>query len=434
MDQKKTVKKRKLKINKLLDFIFIVISLIFFIFCLIFYGYRLIKYYKVYNPKSESGERISTLSASIKDKTVTKGDGVYLENNNYIYKGNVTNNYINIDGYTFRILKASSDGKIDLVLDDAINNLMWNKNITDYTKSNIHNYINEVFGKTLNTKNLEKVSICLDKVTDIKKITCKNKNNDYYVRLLSVTDYLNSISNKTTFINEKDSIWLSDKNNEEVWYIEGNELSTYESDETYLVKPVITISDKAAVLSGDGTIDKPYIISKKEKKLTPGSYVLLGKDKYIVYEENDKTVNLVLEGTIPNIKNRFDSDSNIFSKNTYLGYYLNTTYYNNLPYKNIINEYKWNSGSYNNSYKDVTNKTVTTHIGLQNVADLKFNLQDEAVHLLTPGKSGYVYVLSKKMFESKVSTARYIRPVININKKEIKSGDGTKTSPYSLGV
>lgn len=433
---KKTVKKRRLKKKKLLDFIFIVISLVFFIFCLIFYGYRLVKYYKIYNPKSENGEKISTLSASIKDKTVTKGPGLYLENNNYVYKGEVNNNYINIDGYTFRILKVTSDGKIDLVLDSPINNLMWNKTITDYTKSDIHTYINEVFIKTLDTKSLLKTTICLDEVSDIKNITCKNKDSESYVRLLSVTDYLGSITDKTTFINEKDSIWLSDKNKDEVWYIDGSEISTYSPDETYLVKPVITISDKTAVLSGDGTINKPYIIKENKKELKVGSYVKLGIDTYIVYENLDKSINLVLDGTISagGIKSRFDSDSNIYGTNTYLGYYLNNSYYNNLSYKSIINPYNWNSGSYINSYKDVSSKTVNTFIGLQNVADLKFNLTDEAVHLITPGEYGYVYVLSKNMFQSKVNTERQIRPVININKKDIVSGDGTKNSPYSLGV
>ena len=64
----RTKKTRRLK-KGIFQTIFCFVSLIFIIGCCIFYGSRLIKYYKIYNPKSESGEAIQLISNALVQDT-----------------------------------------------------------------------------------------------------------------------------------------------------------------------------------------------------------------------------------------------------------------------------------------------------------------------------------------------------------------------------
>ena len=91
MEENKKVKKRKkkkiIKAPKV-QTIFCLISLLFVLGCCFYYGSRLIKYYKIYNPKSESGETLVNLASSIitGSSIVYEGDGLYISSGNYLYK------------------------------------------------------------------------------------------------------------------------------------------------------------------------------------------------------------------------------------------------------------------------------------------------------------------------------------------------------------
>ena len=78
---------------------FCILSFVFVLACGIYYGSRLIKYYKIYNPKAETGEVLLNLPSKIIEETeiVEKGDGLYNINGNYVYKGQKVNNYIIVD-------------------------------------------------------------------------------------------------------------------------------------------------------------------------------------------------------------------------------------------------------------------------------------------------------------------------------------------------
>ena len=117
MEEKKKIKKRKTKrIIKApkVQTIFCIISIIFIFSCCFYYGRRLIKYYKIYNPKSESGETLSNLASSIvtSSSIVYEGDGLYISGGNYLYKGVNVNNYIIIDNMLFRIVRINTDKTI----------------------------------------------------------------------------------------------------------------------------------------------------------------------------------------------------------------------------------------------------------------------------------------------------------------------------------
>lgn len=431
-------KKRRIKKAKLARFIFCICSLIFFLFCTIFYGCRLIKYYKIYNPKSENGESVDLLATKVtKDASVVyEGDGLYRVNGVYLFKGDVTNNYVYYSNMLWRIVKIGTDNTVELVLDEPINNLMWNKTITDYTNSDVHKYLNDVFLKTLNQDLLVQSTICTDLVTDIAKITCTNTYKESYVKLLSVTDYLNT-KVKKTFVNpENDSLWLSDRNKTKAWYVAGSNISSYSPEESYLIKPVVTLKMQTTAMGGKGTKDDPYVIEKTSKNIKPGSYVKLGTDTYIAYEVGKDTVKLILNGLYKegNFTYRFDRTNSTFSttKSGSLGNYLNTTLYNSLSYKDLLVETDWYTGSYKTSYKNIYENKVKAKIGLYNVTDLKYGLTSTESYLLTPGSTNTVYTLGKKMTTTKVTSTEAIRPAVAIKTPKIKSGDGTSKSPYEL--
>ena len=98
----------KKKKKKLLENIFQIISIAFIIGCFIFYGCRLVKYYKVFNPKkTEKNSGLLSIAIPKNSSIVTSGDGLYHIGGSYIYKGKVKNNYILFNGLMYRILKIN---------------------------------------------------------------------------------------------------------------------------------------------------------------------------------------------------------------------------------------------------------------------------------------------------------------------------------------
>ena len=132
---KKRRRRKKIFLPKI-QTLFCLVSLVFILGCFIYYGNRLIKYYKIYNPKTETGEVLLNLSSKIieSEKIEEENDGLYEINGNYVYKGKNVNNYLLLDQLLFRIIRINVDKSIDLVLDEYINRIPWNETITTYDK------------------------------------------------------------------------------------------------------------------------------------------------------------------------------------------------------------------------------------------------------------------------------------------------------------
>lgn len=438
-DTNRVSKKRRIKKTKLMCFVFCVYSIVFLIFCLCFYGFRLVKYYKIYNPKSESGEKLELLSTHItqNNSVVYEGDGLYKEGGNYIFKGAEVNNYIMYSNLLWRIVKINNDGTMDIILDEPINDLKWNSKVTSYVKSDVHQYLNDIFLKVLNKDLLVPTTICTDTITDLKKVTCETSDKESYVKLISITDFLNSKTD-TTYINQEDSLWTSDAAKDKIWYVGNVNISSDVPSESYRIKPVVTLKSALTLVGGDGKKSTPYKIEEDKKELAVGKYVSLGDDTWIIYQKDKETMNLISKELYNdgNTMYAFSSYSNEFdpTQSKTLAYYLNNTYLNTLSYKDLLLEETWNTGLYVNSYKDTLKKTVKAKVGTYGVADLKFNHTLNNYFMLTPKENGITYTYGKKMSYYKVSRTTAIRPAIKIKTYKIKSGDGTSQSPYQLEV
>lgn len=439
-DNKET-KKRRLKKGFLFQFIFCLVSIIFIIGCCVFYGKRLIKYYKIYNPTNENGEKTDFLYMNIvkNNSVVYEGEGLYMSGGNYVYKGTNVDNYIKYSNMLWRIMKINPDNTIEIALDSNINQLKWNSEVTTYDKSDINKYVNDIFLKYLDTSFLEKSSICLDTVNNIKEYTCDKVNNDYYVRILSANDFINSQKNGT-YLNNNQEMWTSTTTDDQVWYTSENTLDKDYSDEMYFIKPVVTLKASVMYKDGDGSKKNPYIISDTKKELTIGSYVMLDDDKWIVYEVNNDTIRLISNELYDDGKTEYQFSSSSYSYDQTKAYtlakYLNKVILPKISYKNLLNETEWYIGEYNDSYEDIYDKTTKAKIGLYSIADLKFNFDLDSYYLITPSTSTSVYNWNKKTFkvEKTLSTKKGIRPAIEINKLDIKSGTGTVDDPYELEV
>ena len=424
-------KKRKLK-KGIIQKLFWIFSIIIIIVCCIFYGLRMIKYYRIYNPKdNDSGYKLGDYILK-NSSVVTSGNGLYKISGSYIYKGQDVDNYIEYSNLLWRIVKISNDGKVDIVLDNPINSISFDSTTNNYLSSDINSYLNKVFAKSINTKKLSKTSVCKDKVSDINNATCNDVSVDNYVKLLDVNTFLNSKVDDASYISDEftNNIWTSSVSEEKVWTINGVNLTESIVDEAYYVKPVVTLDSGNTLLGGKGTYDEPYKIEKK-KGVGIGDYVKLGDDVYIVYEIDKDKIKLQAKSASALGLNAF-SDGSVkydLTATDNIANYLNNEYYDELSYKDKLVKASWPTGKYNGKYSSVYKSNVESYVGMLSVVDLKFG-DEYGYYLITPISNTKVYVYEEELKASLPNIAKNIRPTICINKNILKSGKGTFNNPY----
>lgn len=438
----KKTKKRRLK-KGLFQTAFCLASLAFIIGCCIFYGNRLIKYYKIYNPKIEGGASAELISTTLTQNTeiVSEGSGLYRENGLYVFKGEKANNYIKYANMLWRIIRTNADGSIEMITNDYINILAWDFNGKDYVESDINKYLNDVFLKQLDTSYLVKTSICTDVMESVDKFTCEVKNTDYYVTLLQANDYLNSVVDDTTYVShDEDMVWLgSYENSKKAWVADGSNISTSEMSNTYFVKPVVTLKNAVALLGGVGSQEDPYIIEKNDGNVKFGSYLEIDEDVWVVVDKDEDIIKLAYAGLYNKGLStyRFDTsvlDYKVDNKNS-LAELLNTKFYEGLSYKDLLLDFDLYTATYTKGYKNTYKEKVTVKVGIPSVTDLKFDNDADGYYVSNKSpREGRIYYYDTDLISSKPAISRPYKPVISINIPKIKDGDGTKENPYKVEV
>lgn len=430
--------RKKLNKVKLIQFIFCSISALFILGCCVFYGSRLIKYYRIYNPKPSNGSYVALLGNEITSKSeiVYEGSGLYISAGNYIYKGDVSNNYVKYNNMLWRIVRINKDGTIKIILDDHFNILNWDNENVNYLDSNVHRYLNDYYLKLLNKDILAANSVCTDKFNNLSELSCDNKNSDSYVSLLSVSDFLNTIVDEKSYLVDSDEIiWLSDQSDEKVWHTNGYNVSLSESSNYYSLKPTVILKATAKYYNGDGSLENPYIIEESTKKLMVGSYVKLGDDTWVVYN-NENNIRLTTSEVIDK-QYRFSYESTKYdiSDEGSVGNYLNTTFLESLSYQDVLVEDSWYIGTYSGSYKDVLKEEMKAKIGMLNLIDMKIDSEVVNYLLSTADTNGMIYNYGDVLKVGKPTIYRNIRPCISVSKNiKIESGSGTENDPYILEV
>lgn len=433
--KKEKTKKEKTKFSGF-EIIFCSLSFLFILGCFAVYGSRLFKYYKIYNPKSTNGDSLMLLTTAIgkNSKLVYEGDGLYMSGGEYVYKGKNVDNYVSYSNFTWRIIKTNNDGSIDLVLDDYINSLPWANRAKTYLESDVHKYLNEYFIKYLDTSYLATTPICKDEVNDIKGFSCNSKNDEYYVRLLSVNEFLNSKTESTYISEDNETLWLNTVSSDKTWQINGLSLSLADPTRSLGIKPVIKLKSGVSLKLGDGTKENPYLVEEKNNDIHVGEYVKLGNDTYVIYNMEDDYLDLALSTVLP-IKYRYTltgTDFNTTVKDT-MAFYFNGSYLNKLPYKNLLVDKEWNIGKYVDSYENITSNKVTAKVGTLDIMDLKFDNDLQEYFILT-GTNEKIFVYGNESTLNNPTIYQNMRPAIRIKKATPISGDGLKNNPYIMGA
>ena len=437
------MKKRVLNKQKL----FIFISIVFIVFCMFFYGFRFIYYYKKFNKKSNTGEKLELLyNKVIKDnETVTSGDGLYSVGNQYIFKGANVNNYVSYSGLTWRIVRLNLDGSLYLVSQNSVNDMFWGTENSNYKTSLVRKWLTNngnntgIFYKSLykSGEMLAPVTMCLDEVPSISSFKCDEKIINDFVGLLSVSDYTMTMVNDATYLNNGGEFWLSSMlNSEKVWMIKNGNFANDDITDAYGIRPTITLVNTTSYFRGNGSLEDPYVIVE-EDSLDIGEYVKLGDDIWVAFEVTDSNVRLALngyyaDGSVPapfGTKSSFDA-----SKSGEIAYWLNNDYYNQLSYKDLIISNDWYTGKVEKDITDVYSDKVSQKVGLLGINDIKANLENSNYYLMTEATDNkvFAYDLSGYLYSSTFSQSRKVRPAITIKKNGIKSGSGTLADPYIL--
>ena len=419
MARKRRKKRKKIFLPKV-QRLFCIISILFILGCCVYYGNRLIKYYKIYNPKNESGELIANLPSTIISNAVVKetGEGIYNINGNYIYKGENVDNYIIVSNMLFRVLRINSDKTIDIVLDEYINRIKWNDTITDYEKTSLAKYLEEKVLPIFDEDILNPTTICTDPVYELSEINCEKTNTDSYIRILGLNDYINSLDNNKSYLNKNgEYLWLYNHGKNNAWNTTANSVSNSTPTNQYGIKPVITLKNSTTVYAGTGTKLDPYRI-KKSDDIHVGTYLDINNDIYTVYEEG-KDYYKIQSNKLLSKQMKFDDSSSDYTKSS-LKKYLEDTYVERLSYKNLL--------------KEVDFSKYKSKIGLLTLDDLKFNSSLKG-YFLSDSKDSLAYLYNGSVVGSEVKTKRNIRIALGISKDlTILSGNGSKYAPFIVEV
>ena len=154
-------------------------------------------------------------------------DNVYKINNEFIYKGKDSLNYVSFNKDVYRLVKVDKYRSAYLVKETDV---MINKeNIEEYEKS----YTNDNFDEEVRNKLFSDASI------------------------ISLELYNQTILNNTSYINMDNNDWIKDNNEYKVMTM-NNEFTSVDSAKTYIV---LKLNGNVTVSGGNGTQLKPYILN-----------------------------------------------------------------------------------------------------------------------------------------------------------------------------
>lgn len=431
----------------------IVINILWIVVLAFYYMFRFVYYYQMEH-RTTAKTNLLADTITLDKNVVAEGSGLYHENGAYVYKGNVTNNYVFYSGLRWRILGVDEHDNIRMVTDEAMTTLYYG--MAGYDHSYVRNWLipvkelthTGIFLHNLSdtSKLLTKTSYCNDKIKNAKYVTCKNKKNDT-VALLSLSDY-ELAKGKNSFLNTGSAFYtISTDEKYHPWIVEkdGSIKNVTTTGSSYDVRPVITLNSNVVLYSGDGTLQNPYRIENKEKVLLKdihvGEYIHYSKNRYRVIGVYDDKVKVVLDGTMNTFKS-FDEESTEFDQNRYgsLAYYLNQYTIGNYEHPEWLKPGHFYTGTYDedndyNYYHTYTNQTEA-YIGLPQVGDY-FVATYNNIYTLTPAipeANTVVSITDGKLYADMIEKEKDIRPVLFLDNALKISGAGTVDSPYEVNA
>ncbi len=234
----------------------------------------------------------------IEDNLATDGDGLYRINNEYVFRGELPNNYVKFNDSVWRIVKINDDGSVKLLLiekkpekivwDDRYNNERKSKTgKNDFGISRMVDTLKKAYeeNKYVNKDNKElliKKSWCIGKssedITEISNLdVCNDTYDDLYIGLLTIDEplisslddtcvkiYDGSCTNYNYFadINVGWTLTANSNRTDEVFMVDQVSLDIKNASYKNIIRPVVNINSDALYKTGDGTEKNPYVIGK----------------------------------------------------------------------------------------------------------------------------------------------------------------------------
>ena len=193
-----------------------------------------------------------------------EGEGLYIDNDTYQYKGLNVNNYLTFYEETWRIISYNSDGTVKIIRDTPVE---------DVENKNISSYLNDLSSKYYTPLSVDwpngKTTLIPDmSYSDIEK----SEQQDLYkskVGILTLSDYFKTqvetcsieidiaICKNESFINK--TMWLANANDNNQYYLykDGNVYND-SLDGIKDIYPVLVIDSDFQIASGDGTKTNHY--------------------------------------------------------------------------------------------------------------------------------------------------------------------------------
>lgn len=418
---------------------FIIVSATFILGLIFAYSTRLIHFYLAENKNNgEEVEEGNNYFSDYLENTINVSNsngGLYLDKESYIYKYAAEDNYLWYSGQLWRILKINEDKTISLVSADAIA-LMNPK----YEESNyIEEFVSEFYEK-LDHEYLISFDACVDTIVEGKSVTCNNTN-EVNISLLDLYTY-NKAGGSKSFLNNQTSYWIQNKNNDDNYlYINNEGTISIGTDIAHNVRIMVTLKDKIKFVSGEGTMEDPYIIKEKEtedlSQSLVGEYITYNDSLWRIVETNEKSVKALKMECIKNsndecVTSKFGSSINYLNSTIYK--YLNNTYLSSLENSDFIIKDSFYNGKYTNyDYKELRNSTVDAYIGLPKIAEY-YNQNNLDSYLITSNVIETVYTINENGNYYLVNPSKELNiyPIINLDINLKVSGNGSIDSPYEL--
>ena len=264
-----------------------------------------------YTPYLNCGDNYVTIELYKKvtdtSNIVTSGYGLYKNEDNYIFRGEDLDNYVELEKALWRIVKINNNNEIILVLnetagdntawDDRYNpNSEYNSGINSYKASRIKDTLVDIYNNRNEAKDeYDKTHILtendLDKLVTFNLCVGKRKKDDegyniagecsdlatnQVIGLLTASDYMQASIDpncKTVtspscgnynYLNINKNWWLATANADstfEVYYIKNSGMiATANAANYHSVRPVVRLSSSVLYKEGNGTLDDPYKI------------------------------------------------------------------------------------------------------------------------------------------------------------------------------
>ena len=453
MKKKKKKNKRPFKKGEL---IFNIISLLLLIAVGCYYE---IKCYIAYDNQFNSKEMsVGTLSGIVinKNRITTNGKGLYKDDEGYFFKGNVANNYVRFGNRLFRIIRVSDDGSVKVISADVNGSFM--NGTSDYFGGNVNVFLNKtnnlitardnsgIYFDTLPypDKFIKKTKYSIDKIKE-KDIEVGDTTYKDYVTSLNVSDYVKA-GGKNSYLNINKYFYIIGTNDKDkfLYVDEEGSVNGITSTESYGVRAVITFKKGIKITGGNGDMNNPFVIKQKNYTNYVNNYVKLDNDIWKVYYDKNNKLKLVYNGYIKEdnqfVLMEYSDESNVFNEDDYgsVSRYLNTDFYDSMKYNNLLLKDNHYIGelTYDNKYlyKNIFSEKYNCKVGLLNIFDYNNTslLDDYYLINTNDGDTLYVYHNNGSIEEVSYSDARYLVPVITINKQSINRGSGSIDDPYMV--